>query len=176
MTQLNTIRLETSRLYLIPLNYSQLLLYAQFDGSLETAIGMIPVKREVTEDLKITLEKFMIPYVIKNPELILYATIWVLILKDQNIIVGDIGFKGAPSDKGLVEIGYGTYPDFFNKGLMTEAVGGMTNWAFEQPEVKIILAETDKSNLASQHVLNKNGFEPFAETDTIYWWRLDKEG
>lgn len=174
-TQLTNIKLETSRLFIIPLNYDQLLRYSKFDGSLEKELGVLPSKIEFTEELKMTLEKFMIPYIIQYPDHILYATIWAIILKSENVMVGDIGFKGAPSDKGLVEIGYGTYPDFFNKGIMTEALSSITQWAFSQDGIDIILAETDKSNISSQRVLKKNNFLPFAETELMYWWRLDKE-
>lgn len=175
MDKFDNIRLETSRLYLIPLNYNQLLMYAKSDDSLEFELGISSFKKEFTEELKTTIERFMIPYIIQHPEHILYATIWVIILKAKNMIIGDIGFKGAPSDKGLIEIGYGTYPDFFNQGFMSEALSALTQWAFCQPDVSIILAETDKSNISSQRVLNKNNFLPFAETENMYWWRLDKE-
>ncbi len=169
------IKLETKRLFLIPLNYGQLLMYSKSDGSLESGLQVSPSKRGFTEELKITIEKFMIPYIIEHPEHVLYATIWVIVLKNQNVIVGDIGFKGAPSDKGLIEIGYGTYPGLFNQGIMSEAVAAISEWAFNQPEVAIILAETDKTNLSSQKVLSKNHFLPFAETEYMYWWRLDKD-
>ena len=121
-----------------------------------------------------TIRNSVIPYIKQNPNDILFGTLWVIINKIQNIIVGDIGFKGKPSDKGLIEIGYGLYPEFFNNGYMTEAVKIMTTWAFEQPQVKIIIAETNKDNISSHKVLKKNNFSIFAETEFNYWWRLDK--
>lgn len=171
----NTIKLDSPRLFILPLTFDQILLYTKPDDSLEVELGVAPYQRELPEELMMTIQKFVIPYVVGNPNYLLYGTLWVIVHKVKNVIVGDIGFKGAPSDKGLVEIGYGTHPHFFNNGFMTEALGVMTGWAFSQPEVSIILAETDKSNLPSQKVLNKNNFQPFAETETMYWWRLDKQ-
>lgn len=174
MAELNNNRLETSRLYLIPLDYDQLLKYRLPDGSLESELGLMPRKREVSEELLMVLDRSIIPFINLYPANILYGTLWIIVHKTQNLIVGDIGFKGAPTDKGLLEIGYATYPEFFNNGFMTEALCSITNWAFSRPEVQIILAETDKGNLASQKILNKNKFIPFAETAEMYWWRLDR--
>jgi len=167
-------KLETSRLFLIPLDYDQLSIYTQLDGSLEFSFGLKSGSRSIDQELEVTIQKFIIPYILQFPEHILYATLWILILKREQVIIGDIGFKGAPSSKGLLEIGYATYPEFRNLGFMTEALGAMSNWAFAQENVEIILAETDKDNLASQLTLKKNKFELFAETDCMYWWRLDK--
>jgi ribosomal-protein-alanine N-acetyltransferase len=168
-------RLETDRLLLQALTYAQLLMYPRNDGMLEAQLGVSPHYRELDKDLVYSLDVFLIPYLIENPHHYLFATLWVLVHKSQKVIIGDISFKGAPSDKGLVEIGYGTFPEFRGNGFMTEAVGKMTYWAFSHQEVNIILAETDKENIASQKILNKNKFVPFAEAGSSYWWRLDKE-
>ncbi|HYH13795.1 MAG TPA: GNAT family N-acetyltransferase, partial [Flavisolibacter sp.] len=75
---------------------------------------------------------------------------------------------------GEVEIGYGIYPQFQKKGYMTEAVGVICQWAFEQNRVASVLAETNNTNTASQKVLMKNGFKAFLETNKMTWWRLQK--
>lgn len=175
MAQLNSIRLETSRLYLIPLNYDQLLKYANLDYSLESELGLFPRKRELTEEFVSVLKKYLIPYAGYNPEHILFATVWVIIHKEKKVIIGDIGFNAAPSKQGTIEVGYSTYPDFMNNGFMTEALMAMAKWAFHQSDVKIIIAQTDKGNLATHKVLQKNHFSPFAEAEMFYWWRLDRD-
>jgi RimJ/RimL family protein N-acetyltransferase len=55
---------------------------------------------------------------------------------------------------------------------MTEAVGGMIEWAKQQPEVKAIIASTDKTNSASYSVLLKNNFTKVEGTDALFNWRL----
>ena len=175
MTELTDLKLESSRLYLQPLTFNQLVWYKDLDVSLEKELGLLIGSRGLTEEFIIVIETSNIPYVNYNPEKILYGTIWVIVHKGQKVIMGDIGFKGAPTEHGLIEVGYGIYPEYRNKGYMTEALNSLTNWAFQQPDVKIILAETDKINLASQKTLLKSNFAPFAETESDYWWRLDKE-
>jgi ribosomal-protein-alanine N-acetyltransferase len=175
MTEVNSIKLESSRLYLKPLTFDQMVWYKDSDQSLEKELGLMPYPRVLTDQFIIVIETSNLPYVQFNPEKILFGTVWVIIHKEERKIIGDIGFKGAPSDRGLVEVGYGIYMEYRNRGFMTEALNSLTEWAFKQPDVKIILAETDKKNLASQRTLTKSNFSPFAETDQNYWWRLDND-
>jgi RimJ/RimL family protein N-acetyltransferase len=55
---------------------------------------------------------------------------------------------------------------------MTEAVYGMIQWAKKQPEIKAIIASTNKSNAASFAVLVKNNFIQVGETEALLNWRL----
>ena len=73
--------------------------------------------------------------------------------------VGELCFKGL-SCEGTTEIGYGLLPEFWGKGYATEAVKAITEWASRQQGVKLIEAETDAENIASQRVLIKAGFVP----------------
>jgi RimJ/RimL family protein N-acetyltransferase len=102
----------------------------------------------------------------------LFFTLWTVILKSENRMVGDLCFRGTPGENGSIEIGYGTYEDFRGNGFMTEAVGGMINWAKMQPLVKSIVASTDKTNVASMVILQKNGFVKSGESDDFFHWKL----
>ena len=88
-------------------------------------------------------------------------------------MVGDLCFMGEPNHSGEVEIGYGTYPVFRSKGYMADAVGGMVGWAAEQPEVRAVVASTDKDNPASMAVLVKNGFVRTGVTDLLIHWKKE---
>jgi len=48
----------------------------------------------------------------------------------------------------------------------------MIQWAEKQPNVKSVIASTEKSNIASSSVLEKNNFIKVGETDTMFNWRL----
>ena len=84
--------------------------------------------------------------------------------------VGDIllaagGFKGPPQD-GTVEIGYSVLPRFQGQGYAAEMVHGLVDWAFRQPGVSRIAAETVEDNLPSMRLLRRLGFtrtEPAVE-------------
>ena len=93
-----------------------------------------------------------------DPDQRKWYAVWFIRLKSGEII-GDYCFKGLSED-GVVEIGYGLYPTWWGKGYATEAVIAAVNWAYEQPGVKMVEAETDIDNLASKRVLEKVGFVP----------------
>jgi ribosomal-protein-alanine N-acetyltransferase len=166
--------LQTSRLTIFPLTLTQVLMYFSNDHLLEKSLRLKFDRPVLPKEFIDPIGQFVIPYITKFPQQLMFGTIWILIDRDQDIMVGDIGFKGAPTEKGVLEFGYGTHPGFEGKGYMTEAVQCMVGWAFSQSDVNIILAETDKTNLPSQKILNKNSFSIFAESDSAYWWRLDK--
>ena len=48
--------------------------------------------------------------------------IWLIVERDTNTVVGDIGFHGPP-DGGRVEIGFSVIPDRRRRGYASEAAG-----------------------------------------------------
>lgn len=94
----------------------------------------------------------------RDPENRIWYAPWKMIRKDLQVYVGDFCFKGPQKD-GAVEIGYGVLPKFEGIGYTTEAVKAITQWAFEQKDVRFVEAETDPENKASQRVLEKCGFQ-----------------
>jgi [ribosomal protein S5]-alanine N-acetyltransferase len=75
----------------------------------------------------------------------------------SDLLVASIGFKGPPQD-GTVEIGYSVLPRFQGQGYATEMVRALTDWAFGQPGVRCIVAETAVDNIPSQRLLQRVGF------------------
>jgi [ribosomal protein S5]-alanine N-acetyltransferase len=164
--------IETERLILKPLNYDQLVKYISIDNSLESELNLNPTSRTISPELKEALEKTILPNVADSNKNYLYSTLWTAISKDHNQMVGDLCIVGEPNAAGEIEIGYGTYDEFRNKGFMTEAVSGIIKWAGNEPAVKSILASTEKTNIASFGVLEKNKFVKIGETETMFHWRL----
>jgi [ribosomal protein S5]-alanine N-acetyltransferase len=164
--------IETKRLLLVPLTYDQLILYIRADNSLEKELSLNESTRTIPPDLKEALEGTILPHVADPQKNYLYSTLWTLISKAENKMVGDLCFFGEPNQEGEIEIGYGTYDEFQNKGYMTEAVGGMIEWAKAQPNVRVIIADSTKNNKASLRVLEKNNFKEFEKSDVFSNWRF----
>ncbi|RWZ60725.1 N-acetyltransferase [Halobacillus fulvus] len=99
---------------------------------------------------------------------------WVMIDREGEHVVGDIGFKGRPDDEGVIEIGYHVVASERGVGYATEAVEGLCQWAFEQPGVKGIEAQCDKANIASQKVLINNGFFHTGRHREIFLFKKEK--
>lgn len=164
--------IETKRLIIKPLTYEQLVKYARCDNSLERELNLNETERNISPELKEALEETILPNVADTTKNYLYSTLWTAILKTENKMVGDLCIVGEPNTQGEIEIGYGTYEAFQGRGYMTEVVNGIIEWARTQPEVKSIVAYTDKNNVASFKVLQHNNFIKVAETDTSYSWKL----
>lgn len=87
------------------------------------------------------------------------------------LLIGGGGFKGPPDAAGTIEIGYSIVEEYYGRGLATEAVRATIAWAFGDPRVQRIIAETAPELRASQRVLEKNGFvrsdEPASEAGSL---------
>jgi ribosomal-protein-alanine N-acetyltransferase len=162
---------ETERLILKPLTYEQLAKYIKNDNSLEVELALNPTSRHISEELKEALEQTILPNVGDISKNYLFSTLWTVILKSDNKMVGDLCFIGEPNAAGEIEIGYGTYDEFRKKGYMTEAVNGMIQWAAKQENVKSIIASTEKTNVASFTILEKNNFVKIGETEELFNWK-----
>ncbi|MBA2876611.1 GNAT family N-acetyltransferase [Thermaerobacillus caldiproteolyticus] len=99
---------------------------------------------------------------------------WFVILRENNQVIGDIGFKGKPNDQKTVEIGYGIIPTAQNQGFATEAVQGLIDWAFSSGQVEKVIAECLEDNVASIRVLEKVRMERTSAKGEMLYWELEK--
>lgn len=165
--------LETQRLIIKALTYDQLIKYAKCDNSLEEELNLNSSSRTISDELKEALENTILPNVADETKDYLFSTLWTAISKAENKMVADLCIIGEPNSNGEIEIGYGTYDEFQGKGYMTELVSAIIHWAKTQANVKSITASTNKNNVASFKVLEKNGFVKVDETEEeIYWKHL----
>lgn len=109
----------------------------------------------------------------KDPSLY-YWGCWLVVRKEDDRVIGDIGFKGKPDENQTVEVGYGFLEEFWNQGYATEAVKALIGWAFNNSKVEKIKAETLKDNYGSMRVLEKLGMQRTDETESMVNWELDK--
>lgn len=82
--------------------------------------------------------------------------LWLLVDPERGLMVGDAGFKGQPDALGRVEVGYGIAPSQRGRGLATEAVEALIDWA-SQHGALLMTAECLDHNAASIRVLEKTG-------------------
>jgi ribosomal-protein-alanine N-acetyltransferase len=169
------LEIRTERLQLMALTLSQLGLYVAAPGQLEQELGLSVSRAIVTDRLRraidIKLSKMELVEEREHP----WYTYWLIVIADAPYGAGLAGFKGSPNDQGEVEIGYGIDPAYRNRGYMTEAVHGLIDWAFRDPRCMSITApNTERSNIASNRVLEKVGMRVSGETDEALDWRLDR--
>ena len=88
-----------------------------------------------------------------------HANWWLVILKEDQVLIGTVGYKGPPSADGTVELGYAIVEERQQKGYAVEAVKGLVSHALAVPRVRRVIAETLPSLTPSIGVLKKCGFE-----------------
>jgi RimJ/RimL family protein N-acetyltransferase len=97
--------------------------------------------------------------------------LYVIVEHSSGLSIGGIGFKGAPNERGDVEIGYGVCRSFQGQGVATNAVVAICEIA--RRGASAILADTERKNVASQRVLQKCGFLVADENVELIRWSKD---
>lgn len=83
---------------------------------------------------------------------------WAICLKKQpDKLIGTCGFHNFATEHFRAEIGYELHPDFWQKGLMTEAISTIIQFGFTTLQLNRIEAFIDPANLVSRKLLGKVG-------------------
>lgn len=166
--------LRTKRMWLLPLSLAQMQMQLDDYAGLERALGARVTGNTLEREMRSIVAR-SIAYMQQEPEAIAWNTFWAALLEEDATFVGGIGFKGPANAEGEVELGYGFDAPYRNRGLATEAVNAMTAWAFGQPAVRTVIAETNYTNTASARVLQKAGFLLYTATNHFLYWRKDRQ-
>ena len=74
-------------------------------------------------------------------------------LKDSGRMIGTIGFMWVNGEFKSAEVGYSMSRDYWNRGLMTEALQEILRFGFEEMKLNRIEAQHDTQNPASGKVM-----------------------
>ena len=105
-----------------------------------------------------------------DPENYLFFTEFLIVLKENDRIIGSIDYKYAPKD-GVTEVGYGMNKVYEGHGYMTEALSAFLKFGKEHG-IKTVRADTLADNIRSQNVLLRCGFR-FLYEDKNLWWEIN---
>jgi RimJ/RimL family protein N-acetyltransferase len=94
----------------------------------------------------------------------------------HGLTIGTAGFFGPPHPSGEVTIGYGMVEAERGKGYGTEVVAGLIEVCRRDARVRTVNADTDLDNVASQRVLEKNGFQLVRTSEQLCYFMLDLNG
>jgi ribosomal-protein-alanine N-acetyltransferase len=90
---------------------------------------------------------------------------WAITFTENNRLVGTICLFEFSDENDSCEIGYELLPDFQGKGIMTEAVDEVIDYAFDTMKVKQIRAFFHRNNQNSIRLLEKFSFRDSSEPD-----------
>lgn len=93
-------------------------------------------------------------------------------LKETGELIGDTGVNKGEGNSPEIEIGYSICKKHRGKGYATEAAGAMTEHIFKTLGIHALYGRVIHGNIASQKVLEKNGYaflrEEFNAEDDPY--------
>ena len=166
--------LVTENLKLVPCSVEILQSLIDDDVDLTELIGVQVPEGWPAEELK-EVAPYFIKLLSESPDMA-GRLCWFIIEKEQDIVIGSIGFKAKPNKDGIVEIGFGIDPAFRRKGYATEAVRGLTGWALSQNDIQEVIAECDPDNKPSVRVLEKAGMQKTSIEDNMIKWEIRYHG
>ncbi len=172
--------LTSSRLELHPLTTFELRLLKKDRKEMELYKGW-QVSNQIIDDYFreqiVPVMDWWISQTEQHPAHYQWFTAWEIVLQKPKIAIGGIGFMGLPID-GETMVGYHIDQTFQSCGYASEALQTLLDWAFQNPDLKSVLAHTNLDNLASQKVLLKNDFQAqgttYDEGVQVYQWRLKR--
>ncbi|HEY8688195.1 MAG TPA: GNAT family N-acetyltransferase [Chitinophagaceae bacterium] len=92
--------------------------------------------------------------VMNNPDRIQ----WGITIKNENRIIGSIGYHKITKEHYRAEIGYMLDPAYWNTGLMSEAIGKVIDYGFSKMKLHSIEAIINPGNVVSRKILQKFNF------------------
>jgi len=95
--------------------------------------------------------------------------LWATILKEEGKYIGCCGLRAAevkPNEQKSAYLGYILAQPYWGRGLATEASRAFIHLAFTRLRLPRLLADVEKGNAASEHILQKFGFK-FLRQDEI---------
>jgi RimJ/RimL family protein N-acetyltransferase len=87
-------------------------------------------------------------------------------------VIGDAGFMGPPDATGAVSVGCAITDDARRRGYATEALAALLAWARDQPGLTCVLADTTRTNVASQRLLDRVGMLRVGEDGELLYYML----
>lgn len=154
---MNSIRFTTARLEVIAL-YPELARAAVDDRNKLAQMLKAEVPDQFPPEVMADVMEFFAQRLEEDPNLVGWWG-WYTVLNQPDsarTLIGAAGFTGYPDAEGTLLMGYSIIPAYERQGYTTEAVSGLLRWAFQQPQVQRVTAETFPDHKASLRVMEKN--------------------
>jgi RimJ/RimL family protein N-acetyltransferase len=163
----------TQRLRLIALDKKQLELMLQDIEAFEKSLSITMMRDLITDRVRRAITMKIAKMQKAEASQHDWSTYWLILIREENVGAGLLGFKGFPDERGATEIGYGIDPAYQGKGYMSEAIRALIDWAFTHPFCKVITA-TEVENPASKRLLERLGAQLVNVSEHSTSWEIRK--
>ena len=144
-----TMELQTPRLILRPFREGDIDRLAELMANPDfMRFSLGPYTRERTQGV---LDKFL------SWEKAGLPSPFAVVLRGNTEVLGYCGFLHHPEVPEEVEIGYRLHPDYWNRGLITEAAQAVRDHGFRDWKLPRVISLIHPENIPSRRVAEKNG-------------------
>ena len=84
---------------------------------------------------------------------------FAVVPRGEHAVIGYCGFHHHPEVPGEVEIGYRLHPDYWNRGLISEAARAVRDHGFADFKLPRVISLIHPENIPSRRVAEKNGMK-----------------
>ena len=158
--------IQSERLDLISINPQTMQAFVEGDIELASQIAGFQVPPEA--DMPVGALKMWIRQLGKDPSLQPWL-IRAIVLREKNLMVGNIGFHTKPDPPylaelapGGVEFGYGVFASYRRQGFAKEAAAALMEWAQLTAQIGVFILSISPTNLPSTKMALSMGFEKFS--------------
>lgn len=95
---------------------------------------------------------------------------WGIALKNEPKLIGTVVYLNFKKEHYRAEFGYALHPDYWRKGIMDEVAKAVLDYGFNVLKLHSIEANINPDNIASQKLLEKNGFVREAYFKENFFW------
>ena len=153
--------IQTKRLVLLPHSLELIEAWAKDRAHFEILLNTTPYGLQLEDWAQREMETAFPYWISKLNEFpsdeVWYAG-WSIVLRDENVAIGAMGFAAPPDAEGVVTVGYCVDLRHRRSGMASEALDGLCAWAFAHDRVQAVRATIPAWNFPSVKVAEKCGF------------------
>jgi uncharacterized protein YbbK (DUF523 family)/RimJ/RimL family protein N-acetyltransferase len=162
----------TERLRLEPFNQQLLEAAVSGDAAVFEKVGFTPNAKWLTSDIRTRANGFLSLIALGGSSDVLP---WMIVLKDENEIIGDIGFTAA-EEAGTLEIGYGIAKPYRRNHFASEAIRALTWHHFMKDKTLLsIQAAIERVNAPSRHCIALAGYRELNTAGHLVTYQFERE-
>jgi [ribosomal protein S5]-alanine N-acetyltransferase len=152
-------QLLTNILYLKPLDLKELDIFIRaLQSNVSICFAKLP-NRYRNKLFIDCLEKDLKINVSSKPEEYLFYTIWLIIDKDTESVVGHIFFNGSPDYHGEIELNFEIFEEEKEHLFIKESIEALVVWASTNKRIKNIKTTVPLNKKLVSSIMTENGFE-----------------
>lgn len=155
----------------MPMTYDFVIKVMASDSSAYGLLGAVKTKTW-PEDMDIKDILHLIRDNLKNIDVPTGFDSWLFINNQDNTVVGDGGFRGAPDENGVIELGYAIIAAQRKKGFGFEAASALLEWGLVQDGVNTVTADCLDNNVPSIKILSKLGMKETERKDGMIFYHI----